>query len=244
MKTSTFLSKTCQSQFSSLSASPASLRSLWCKEKNSFPCWVQFSLCIPQIPQVCPFNHVSFSVFPGPQLETSFVSILCKLGCNCQMYSWHSSMAWWYRSGTRCCDTWRTSEGVNGSWDLNTQAQSDQSPLPQFHTKNADCLLLDQLVLRGFYAGMSMHRDFKAFVGTKVNALLSRDQLYSAWSVVHLLRTLLFWSWWPPVISYKHSYWFFQTQGCSTGNQKIRLRWDWLGHLPHFQAAVRFHFVD
>lgn len=115
-----------------------------------------------------------------------------------QMHSWHSSMAWWYRSAMCCCDTRRTSVGVKllRLKHCQIQAQSHQSPLPQFHTENTDCLL----GLRGFYAGMSMPRNFKAFEGTKVNALLSKNQLYSAWSVIHLLRTLLFRPSSPPVI--------------------------------------------
>lgn len=61
-----------------------------------------------------------------------------------QMHSWHSSMAWWYRSAMRFCDARRTSVGVKllRLKHCQIQAQSHQSPLPQFHTENTDCLLL------------------------------------------------------------------------------------------------------
>lgn len=84
VKTSTFLSKTCQWQSVALSASLASLRSLWCNVENSFPCWVQFSVAMPQTPEVYPFN-VSFSGYPGPQLETSLLLSFANWASNAQL---------------------------------------------------------------------------------------------------------------------------------------------------------------
>lgn len=228
-------------QSASLSASPASLR-WWCKVENSFPRWVQFNVAMPQTPEVYPFN-VSFSGYPGPQLETSLLLSFAIWASNAQLTFLNGMVI-------QICDAllWRQEDfcGREAPETSTLSNSSSELPVSSSPVSHGEYRLSasNQLVLGAFYAGMSMPRDFKAFAGTKVNALLSKNQLYSAWSVIHLLRTLPFRSSSPPVISYKHSHWFFQTWCCSTGNQKIKLRRrDWLGHLPHFQVAARFHFV-
>lgn len=68
----------------------------------------------------------------------------CPLQIGRCMHSWHSLMAWWYRSVTRCCDARRTSVALKllRLKYCQIQAQSHQSPLPQFHTENTDGLRL------------------------------------------------------------------------------------------------------